>query len=149
VLAAPAAYSRLIGDKVGQHLQDLESWRRDQIVSDAEYDAIRKRYDRLLEREDAWIMESRRLTLPQVTLYLGAWILAVGAALLTFFPYTALAGAPAVLIAWAAAAPMAWIGIRMWKRGHHRVAIAHLLALCLVLPVAVLVTVEEAISSVG
>jgi serine/threonine protein kinase len=143
VLAAPAAYSRLIGDKVGQHLQDLESWRRDQIVSDAEYDAIRKRYDRLLEREDAWIMESRRLTLPQVTLYLGAWILAVGAALLTFFRYTALAGAPAVLTAWAAAAPMAWIGIRMWKRGHHRVAIAHLLALCLVVPVAVLVTVEE------
>src|ERR1019366_4273254 len=36
------------------------------------------------------------------------------------------------------------IGIRMWKRGHHRVAIAHLLALCMVLPVCVLVTVEEA-----
>jgi len=113
VLAAPAAYSRLIGDKVGQHLQDLESWRRDQIVSDAEYDAIRKRYDRLLEREDAWIMESRRLTLPQVTLYLGAWILAVGAAASHILPVHALAGAPAVLIAWAAAAPMAWIGIRL------------------------------------
>ncbi len=30
-------------------------------------------------------MEARRLTLPQVSLYLGAWILAVGAAFLTFF----------------------------------------------------------------
>jgi hypothetical protein len=46
---------------------------------------LRKRYERLVEREDAWIMEVRRLTLPQVTLYFGAWILAVGAALLTFF----------------------------------------------------------------
>ena len=87
VLAEPAAYTRLIADKVGEHLRDLESWRRDQVVSDSEYEGIRKRYDRLLEREDAWMMEARRLTLPQVSLYLGGWILAVGAALLTFFKY--------------------------------------------------------------
>lgn len=143
VLAEPAAYARLIGDKVAEHLQDLESWRRDQIVSDAEYDGIRKRYERLLEREDAWIMEARRLTTPQVTLYLGAWFLAVGAAFLTFFQYPSLAGAPAVLIAWAAAAPMAWIGVRSWRRENYRVAVAYLLALCAIAPVAVLVTLEE------
>ncbi|MGB9457417.1 MAG: serine/threonine-protein kinase [Bryobacteraceae bacterium] len=144
VLAEPVAYTRLIADKVGEHLRDLETWRRDQVVSDSEYEGIRKRYDRLLEREDAWIMEARRLTLPQVSLYLGAWILAVGTALLTFFKYSAMAGAPAVLVAWAAAAPMAWIGIRTWKRGYHRVAIAYLLAFCVVLPVSMLVTMEEA-----
>ena len=77
-------------------------------------------------------IEARRLTLPQVSLYLGAWVLAVGAALLTFFPYPALAGAPAVILAWAAAAPAAWIGVRDWRRGYYRVAIAFLLALCLV-----------------
>jgi len=97
-----------------------------------------------VEREDAWIMEARRLTLPQVSLYLGAWILAVGVALLTFFRYRAMAGAPAVLVAWAAAAPMAWIGIRTWKGGYHRVAIAYLLAFCVVVPVSMLVTLEEA-----
>lgn len=144
VLAEPAAYSRLIADQVTRHLRDLEGWRHDQIVSDAEYDGIRKGYARLLDREDAWIMEARRLTLPQVTLYLGAWILAVGAAFLAFFRYPALAGPPAVLIAWAAAAPMAWIGIGNWRRQHYRIAIAYMLAFCLVAPVAVLVTVEEA-----
>ncbi len=144
VLAEPAAYARLIAGKVGDHLRDLESWRRDQVLSDSEYEGIRKRYERLLEREDAWIMEARRLTLPQVSLYLGAWILAVGAALLTFFRYRALAGAPAAMVAWAAAVPMAWIGIRTWKRGYHRVAIAYLLAFAVVLPVSMLVTMEEA-----
>ena len=144
VLAQPAAYARLITGKVAQHLRDLDDWRHDQIVSEAEYDAIRKRYERLLERDDAWIMEARRLTLPQVSLYLGAWLLAVGAAFLTFFRYPALAGAPAVAIAWAAAAPMAWIGVRTWQRGYYRVAVAYLLAFCLVAPVAALVTVEEA-----
>ena len=71
-------------------------------------------------------------------------MLAVGAALLTFFPYPALAGAPAVILAWAAAAPAAWIGVRDWRRGYYRVAIAFMLALCLVVPVAALVTFEEA-----
>jgi serine/threonine protein kinase len=143
VHAEPAAYARLIAGKVGQHLRDLESWRSEQIVSDDEYHGLRKRYQRLLEREDAWILEARRLTLPQVTLYLGAWVLAVGAAFLTFFPYPALAGAPAVLIAWAAALPMAWTGVRNWQQGRFRVAIAYLLAFCLLAPIAVLVTVEE------
>lgn len=143
VLAEPAAYTRLIADKVGEHLRDLESWRHDQVVSSAEYEGIRKRYEQLLEREDAWIMEARRLTLPQVSLYLGAWILAVGAALLTFFRYPAMAGAPEVVVGWLAAAPMAWVGVRTWRRGYHRVAIGYLLTLCVVLPVAALITLEE------
>ena len=144
VLAEPAAYSRLIAGQVREHLQDLESWRHDQIVSEAEYDGIRKRYERLVEREDAWIMAVRRLTLPQVTLYFGAWILTVGAALLTFFEFPRLAGVPLVLVAWAATAPAAWMGVRTWNRGYYRVAIAYLLVFCLVVPVAALVTLEEA-----
>jgi serine/threonine protein kinase len=144
VLAEPAAYTRLIEGKVSQHLRDLEGWRAEQIVSDVEYDAIRKRYERLLEREDAWILEARRLTLPQVSLYLGAWLLVVGVAFLTFFPYPAIAGAPAVLLAWAASTPAAWIGMRDWRRGNYRVAIAYLLAFCLAAPIASLVTFEEA-----
>jgi serine/threonine protein kinase len=144
VLAEPAAYTRLIADKVGEHLRDLESWRRDQVVSDTEYEGIRKRYEQLLERDDSWIMEARRLTLPQVSLYLGAWILTVGVALLTFFRYPSMAGAPAVVVGWLAAAPMVWMGVRTWRRGYHRVAIAYLLAFCVVLPVAALITMEEA-----
>ncbi|HLK63810.1 MAG TPA: serine/threonine-protein kinase [Bryobacteraceae bacterium] len=144
VLAEPAAYARLIAGKVGEHLRDLESWRHDQIVSEAEYDGLRKRYGRLIEREDAWIMEARRLTLPQVTLYLGAWVLAVGAAFLASFSYPAVTGAPAILAAWAAAIPSAWLGIRSWNRGNPRVAIAFLLAVCLVAPIAALVTWQEA-----
>ena len=125
-------------------MSDLEGWRSDRILSDAEYDGLRKRYDRLMEREDAWILEARRLTLPQVTLYLGAWVLAVAAALLTCYPYPALAGAPAVAIAWAAAVPLVWIGRREWLRGAYRVAIAYMMVFCLVAPIAALVTFEEA-----
>ena len=143
VHAEPAAYARLIAGRVGQHLRDLENWRSEQVISEAEYSGIRKRYGRLLERDDAWILEARRLTLPQVTLYLGAWILAVGAAFLTFFHYPSLAGAPGVILAWAATAPMAWIGVQHWQRSQCRVAIAYLLSFCLLVPIAMLASVEE------
>jgi serine/threonine-protein kinase len=143
VLAEPAAYARLIAGRVEHHLRDLDGWRHEQIISEEEHSGIRKRYERLLEREDAWIMAARRLTLPQVSLYLGAWILAVGAALVAFFPYPSLRGVPEVLAVWTAAAPTAWIGVRTWRRGYYRVAIAYMLAFCLLAPVAALVTFEE------
>ena len=44
VQAEPAAYARLIAGKVAQHLHDVESWRSEQIISDDEYDGLRKRY---------------------------------------------------------------------------------------------------------
>jgi hypothetical protein len=143
VLAAPASYARLMTGKIDQHLRDLHGWKQDRILSDSEYDALRKGYDRLVEREDAWIMEVRRLSLPQVSLYLGAWILVVGAALIVLFRYAGLSGTPAVLLAAAAAVPTVWIGIRYWKLDQRRVAVAYLLAFCLLLPVALLVAMGE------
>jgi hypothetical protein len=143
VLAAPAAYARLMTGKVAQHLRELDGWKQDQIISDSEYDSFRKCYDRLVEREDAWIMEVRRLSLPQVALYLGAWILVVGAALIVLFQYAGLSGTPAVLVAAAATAPTGWIGIRAWKLDQRRIAVAFLLAFCLLLPIALLVAMGE------
>jgi len=143
VLAAPACYARLMTGKIAQHLRELDGWNRDRIITDSEYDSLRRGYDRLVERDDAWIMEFRRLSLPQVSLYLGAWILVVGAALIALFRYAGLSGTPAVLVALAATAPTAWIGIRCWKLGQRRVAVAYLLAFCLLLPIALLVAMGE------
>jgi hypothetical protein len=143
VLAAPASYSRLMGHRIEQHLHELEAWRRDQILSDPEYDALRKGYDRLVERDDAWIMEARRLSLPQVSLYLGAWFLVVGAALIVLFRYTGLSGSAAVLLGSAVAVPAAWVGIRYWTAGQFRIAVAYLLAFCLLLPLVLLIAMGE------
>src|SRR5882762_4968532 len=73
VHAVPTAYSNLMSGKIEQHLRELEGWREEEIVSEHEYEALRKGYGRLVEREDAWILNARRLSLPQVSLYLGAW----------------------------------------------------------------------------
>ncbi len=143
VLAAPSSYSRLMAGKISQHVRELEGWRQDRILSDYEFDGLRKGYGRLVEKEDAWIMEVRRLSLPQVSLYLGAWVLVVGAALIFLFRYLGLSGALPVLVVTAAAAPTVAVGIRTWKEGRKRIAIAYLLAFCLLLPVGLLVAMGE------
>lgn len=139
VLVLPVSYSRLIGGRVEQHLRELDGWKQDEVLSDSEYDALRKAYGRLSEPEDAWIMETRRLSFSQVSLYLGAWVLAVGAALIFLFQFPALPGTLRVLVVGAATFPTAYFGIWNWKTGRFRFAIAYLLAFCLLLPVTLLV----------
>ncbi len=143
VLAAPTSYTRRMSGKVEQHLRELDGWRQDRILSDPEYDALEKDYARLVEKEDAWIMEVRRLSIAQVTLYLGAWILVVAAALLFLFRYPALTGTPAVLLVAGAALPTGWYGLHCWRSGRVRIAMAYLLGFCLLAPVMLLVGMNE------
>ncbi len=139
VHAVPTAYSNLMSGKIEQYLRELEGWREEEIVSEHEYEALRKDYGRLVEREDSWILNARRLSLPQVSLYLGAWILTVGAALLFLFQFADLSGTLGVIVVAGAAALMADRGLRLWKSGQLRIGIAYLLAFCLLLPIALLV----------
>lgn len=143
VLAIPTSYSRLMTGKIEQHLRELKGWKQDQILSESEYDAFRKLYSCLTDREDAWIMQMRRFSLSQVSLYLGAWLLVVGAALVLLFHYRGLSGMLSVLVAAGAAVPTAYLGIRSWREGQFRIAIAYLLAFCLLLPITMLVAMTE------
>jgi serine/threonine-protein kinase len=143
VLAMPASYQRMTAAKIEQHLRELDGWKTDGIVNESEHEAIRKGYRRLVEREDAWIMEMRRLSLQQVSLYLGGWLVVVGAALLVLMRYPSLHGLAAVLLATSASAVTGSIGLRLWRSEQRRLAIAFLLAFCLLLPVTLLVIMDQ------
>ena len=143
VLAAPVSYSRMMSGKIEQHLRELKGWQQDHLLSESEFDKFRRQYDRLSEREDAWIMEVRRLSLQQVSLYLGAWILVLGAAMVVFFDFLRLTGTTSVLTVSAAAVPAVAVGIRAWRRGQKRIAVAFLLAFCLLLPATYLIAFRQ------
>ncbi len=143
VLASPTSYGRILSGNIERHVRDLDGWRKDGILSWYEFDAFRKLYDRLIDREDAWILEVRRLSLPQITLYLGAWLSVVASVVVLLFPHCGVSGTPAVLLVGCATVPMAWVGLRCWKFGRKRIAVAYLLAFCLMLPTTLLVAVKE------
>jgi hypothetical protein len=143
VHANPTTYGSLVSAKIQEHLTEIEAWRHDEVLSDAEYEGFRKQYGRLVEREDSWILQARRLTFPQVSLYLGAWILIGGAALLFLFHFVRLSGTPRVLVA-ACVTALTWAeGLVLWRRNQLRNGIAHLLAVCLLAPITLLVGMAE------
>jgi Protein kinase domain len=143
VLALPTAYARLMTGKIEQHVRELKGWTEDQLLSELEFDSFRRQYERLVEREDAWIMQVRRLLFSQVTLYFGAWMLVLGAVLIMLFDYRTFAGTPAVLVTAAAAASTGFIGVRCWGEGLRRIGVAYLLAFCLLLPVVLMVAMGQ------
>ncbi|HUK90894.1 MAG TPA: bifunctional serine/threonine protein kinase/MFS transporter, partial [Blastocatellia bacterium] len=143
VLAAPTSYSRLTAGKIDQHLRELKGWAHDNILSEPEYDSFERMYGRLIERDDAWIMAVRRLSFSQVSLYLGAWILVLGATLVALFQYSRFAGTPAVVVVAAAAASTLYIGIRCWRQSQRRIGVAYLLAFCLLAPIAIAVALGQ------
>ena len=144
VVALPSSYARIMTGKIEEHLRDLEAWKADRIISEHEFDSLRKRYDGLVDREDAWIMQMRRLSLAQVSLYLGAWVLVLGAALIFLFAYQQLRGTQAVLVVAGATAVTCYIGIRCWKEQQLRLGVAYLLAFSLLLPITFLVLMGQA-----
>ncbi|HEY7180967.1 MAG TPA: protein kinase, partial [Blastocatellia bacterium] len=143
VLALPSSYSRMIAGKVERHVRELEGWRQDRILSEQEFDSFRKLYDRLIDREDAWIMEVRRLSLSQVSLYLGGWLLVTGAALIALFRYFGLSGASAVGVVSVATASACYAGVSVWRRGRQKIGIAFLLAFCLLAPILLVIATNE------
>src|SRR5215813_1906057 len=143
VLALPSSYSRMIAGKVEQHVREIEGWRQDRILSEQEFDSFRKLYDRMIDREDAWIMEVRRLSLSQVSLYLGGWLLVTGAALIALFRYLGLSGAAPVVLVSGATASACYSGIIVWKRGRQRIGVAFLLAFCLLAPTLLVIAMNE------
>jgi serine/threonine-protein kinase len=143
VLALPTAYAHLTSGRIEAHLRELDGWKVDQVISDSEYDALRNAYDRLSEPDDSWIMQARRLSVSQVTLYLGAWMLAVGAALVLLFEIPSLNGAVSISLVGAATLVAAFNGIRIWRTKRFRFAIAYLLAFCVLLPVGLLLSMSE------
>jgi len=143
VLALPSSYARMIAGKVEQHLRELGGWRQDRVLSEQEFDSFRKLYDRLIDREDAWIMEVRRLSFSQVSLYLGAWLLVTGAALIALFRYLGLSGAASVVLASGATISACYSGINIWRRGRQRIGVAFLLAFCLLAPTLLVIAMNE------
>jgi serine/threonine protein kinase len=81
VLARPAAYRSALARRVEPHLDDVEEWERLRLVFPHEGQRLRDAYRRLESREGDWILGSRNLSLSQVALYLGAFLLACGGVL--------------------------------------------------------------------
>ncbi|MCG8526821.1 MAG: serine/threonine protein kinase [Opitutales bacterium] len=137
VHAIPSAYSDLMKGKVSRHLVEIADWRSSNLISENEYHKIHHLYRSLEEREDSWILEMRRLSLPQVGLYFGASLVVIAQILSLFFSLGPFSAAIETAVSTASITCLGYLGFRYWSGQQYRTAMPYLMGFCAILPLSI------------
>jgi hypothetical protein len=133
-------------DKIQQeifyHRQKLKVWHDNELITQKEFDRLENIYERVISPPDPSIIESRKLSLSQVCLYLGVWIVVLGIFVL-FYKTREIPlywqPTPALL----ATALMAIFGVTMWRRKESRLAVGFLSTANLLIPITIGLTLAQ------
>jgi hypothetical protein len=146
VTARPSVYASTLTARTAPHVQQIAEWLRLRLIYPHEAERLQGAYRALEAREDDWILAGRALTLPQVALYLGAFLLVCGS--LFYFVverwYEAVQGI---------ARPLAVLGLPfvclnaaghlLYRRDHRAVGVAFALAAVALLPLLLMILFQE------
>jgi hypothetical protein len=136
-----------LADKIQQevfyHRQKLKVWHDNELITQKESDKLENIYERMIAPPDPSIIEARKLSLSQVCLYLGGWIVVLGCFVLFYKAWDQIPiywrPMPAVM----AAALMAASGVTMWRRKENRLAVGFLATANLLIPITILLTLGQ------
>lgn len=145
VLAPPAFQQGALAPRVRTHMEHIGEWLRLRLIFRHEADQLAHVYARLGTREDDWIVHGRRLSLSQISLYLGAFLLLCGS-LLFFYAYAieAVSGLFRPLVTLG----LPFVGLNvvaliLLHRERRAVAVAFFLGAAVVLPLLLLMVMRE------
>ncbi len=84
VRVRPKLYNDLLRQNISEYSNQARAWESQRIISGEERDALEVVHRRLLADEDHWIIEARRITLPQTILSGGTWLAVVATVLMVW-----------------------------------------------------------------
>lgn len=142
VSADPTLLISVLEHGIERHIGDVQRWQKDRLISTRECDYFLNRYDRLRQREDFWVLDSRRISFSQVILHLGVWACVVSAFLMLAFAWPQLGAGRSLLPAGLLAA-LSMSGLLLWRLRTPRVAIVLLIGATMVCPIAVATTLAS------
>ena len=145
VIADPTILSDILEHGVEKHVDSLSLWQKDRLISTREHDYLVDKYDRLLQREEFWVLDSRRISFSQVVLHLGVWACVISSFLMLQFKWPDLAKWQRVLLPSLAFSALLILGVFLWRHGTKRVATVLLIGASLTCPlliITILVTME-------
>lgn len=145
VAARPSVLAQQFDEQVELQLRQVEVWRSQGLVTEREANRLASICRRLLRPESHWILDSRRLSISQVTLYVGGWLVLVGLLIGLTLSWSALSHIPGMRygLAWGAAGAVLALGVALHRRGDFRVSLAFLMTACLAIPVAAALLLRE------
>ncbi len=142
VVANPSLLTNILEHGVENHLNNLNRWQQDRLISTREYDFLADKYEKLRQREEIWVLDSRRLSFSQVILHLGAWICVISTFLMLSFQWEHLGkmahiGLPGIVFA-----TLMITGGFVWRRQTRRIGIVLLMAGGLTWPILMATTLR-------
>ncbi|MCF7957057.1 MAG: DUF2157 domain-containing protein [Phycisphaerae bacterium] len=142
VVANPSLLTDILEHGVENHLNNLSRWQQDRLISTREYDFLADKYDKLRQREEFWVLDSRRLSFSQVILHLGAWICVISAFLMLSFQWEHLGKAARIGLPGLIFVTLIFTGAIVWQRQTRRIGIVLLMAGGLTWPILLATTLR-------
>ena len=146
VTARPTQYASTLEARVRPHLDEVAEWRRLKLIYPHEAERLQSAYRQLEAREDDWIVASRALTPSQISLYLGAFLLLAGS-LFYFAAHQIYEAASGTLEPYLTLG-LPFLGLNvagrwLYRRGHQAVGVAFYLGGVGLLPLFLLIWLDE------
>jgi serine/threonine protein kinase len=140
IWSRPSFLTDKVHQEIFYHRQKLKVWRDNELLTEKEFDRLENIYERMIAPPDPSIIEARKLSLSQVCLYLGGWIVVLGSFVLFYKTWEQIPvyarPAPAI----AATALMTAFGIAIWRRKDSRLSVGFLATANLLIPITTLLT---------
>jgi predicted Ser/Thr protein kinase len=145
VAARPSQLTNQFKEQVRQRQEDTRAWQRQGLVTNREATQLERLYETIQRAESHWIVDSRRLTISQVTLYLGGWLILLAMTVGLASGWSALGDAS--WLRWALPGGMCLgtlvVATMMQHSGQARLALAYLFTTCLLVPITIAVFLYE------
>jgi serine/threonine protein kinase len=143
VWARPSYVTHQIEQDIHLHSQTLTVWQENDWITHPECEHLKAHYTRLLQPSDPSIIEARRLSLSQVFLYLGGWVVLLGCVVLFYKTWTHIPLYVRPIPAIAATTLIAGLGLWLWRRKETRLSVGFLATANLLVPVTLLLTLAQ------
>jgi hypothetical protein len=136
VIARPSQLAAQFAEQIEQQLDQTKRWARLGLVTDSEAGDLRRRLTRMLRPDSPWIVDSRRLSHSQVSLYLGGWIAVVAMSVGVLRAWDVLPHGLRLALPPLVALVLIGAGVALHIGGHRRVALVYLVTASLAAPLA-------------
>ncbi|MBL8990827.1 MAG: DUF2157 domain-containing protein [Phycisphaerae bacterium] len=143
VTARPTTLAARFVDQVQEQIDRAGQWQRQGLVTEAEQRALVRTLRTVLRPDSPWLIDSRRLSASQVSLYMGGWLLILGLSVGSYKAWDVLPDWLRLALPIAAAAVLGLGGALLHRRGYQRTGLAYLVTACIAAPVAALLVLKR------
>jgi hypothetical protein len=136
VAARPTQLAGRFHEYLEQQVLSARLWRKHGLITDRESERLIELLVDLQRPESPWVVDSRRLTLPQVSLYAGGWLILLGVTVGMGLAWDELDRTWLVRGAMFGAVLLMLLGITLRRGGRDLASVVHLMAGATVAPAA-------------